>query len=167
MEETKEEGKNRLSEKVDLQKELEECQRQKQEYLAGWQRARADFINYKKEEMERIQELIGYAKEEFLLNILPILDSFDQAEKKIPEQKLQDEEIRGLLQIKNQLLNYLKRLGVEEMKIMGEKFDPNLHEVTVEEEKAGIGPGTIIEEVQKGYMIGDRVLRAAKVKVAK
>lgn len=150
-----------------LQKELEECQRQKQEYLAGWQRARADFINYKKEEMERIQELIGYAKEEFLLNILPILDNFDQAEKKIPEQKLQDEEIKGLLQIKDQLLNYLKRLGAKEMKIMGEKFNPNLHEVAAEEEKAGTDPGTIIEEVQKGYMIGDRVLRAAKVKVAK
>lgn len=151
-----------------LMEKLQACEKQKAEYLAGWQRARADFLNYKKEEIERIQGLIGYAKEEFLLNILPILDNFEQAAKNIPQTKMEDEDIRGLLQIKEHLLNYLKQQGIEEMKmVIGEKFDPNLHEAIAEEEKEGTEPGMIIEEVQKGYMVNGRVLRPAKVKIAK
>ncbi len=148
-----------------LKKKLEECLKQKDEYLAGWQRARADFLNYKKEEMERISALLAYSGEELILKILPILDNFELVEKKMPEDLKKDESVKGILQIKNQILDFLKNQGVEEIKTVGEKFDPNLHEAV--ETQDGQESGIILEEVQKGYMINGRLLRAAKVKVAK
>jgi molecular chaperone GrpE len=169
----------------ELKKKLEEYQKQKEEYLAGWQRERADFLNYKKEEMERIKGFLAYAGEEFVLKILPILDNFEVVEKKLPEDLKKDESVKGILQIKKQILDFLKSQGVEEIKSMGEKFDPNLHEavenvpsdLSTEAQRAEaeasakegekLEPGTIIEEVQKGYKINGELLRPAKVKIAK
>ncbi len=172
---------------IDISRELEECEKKAAEYLAGWQRGRADFLNYKKEEMERIGELLKYANEEFVLKILPILDNFEIIEKKLPENLKNDENpegepsvpygasVKGFLQIKRQLENFLKSLGAEEIKSVGEKFDPQLHEVVEEvelkdndstsspQEKSGI----IVEEIQKGYKISGHLLRPAKVKIVK
>ena len=154
----------------DLKKQLEELKKQKEEYLAGWQRERADFLNYKKEEMKRIKSFLAYIGEEFILKIMPIMDNFEIAEKKLPEDLKNDENIKGVLQIKNQILDFLKSQGVEEIKSMGEKFDPNLHEVIEEVEpasSAGKEPGIIVEEIQKGYKINGRLLRPAKVRITK
>lgn len=157
------------------EEKFEECKKQRDEYLTGWQRARADFLNYKKEEMERIAELFNYGVEEIILKLLPILDNFEIIENKLPEDLRKDENIKGLLQIKNQMLDFLKSHGVEEIKTAGEKFDPNFHEIIGEVSpsealaKEGITPesGTIIEEAQKGYKINGRLLRPAKVRLAK
>jgi len=151
----------------ELKKKLEECQKLKDEYLAGWQRERAELLNYKKEEMERIGELIKYADVGLILKILPILDNFEIAEKKSLENLKNDDNIKGLLQIKTQLQDFLKNQGVEEIKSVGERFDPNFHEVVEEVETKEKESGIIIEEVQKGYTINGKVLRPAKVKVAK
>ena len=151
----------------DFKKQLEECEKQKTEFLAGWQRTRADFLNYKKEEMERIGGLMVYAGEELILKILPILDNFEVAEKKLPENLKNDENMKGILQIKNQIQDFLKNQGVEEIKSIGEKFDPNFHEVAEEVEVKAKEPGIIVEEIQKGYKINGRLLRPAKVKVVK
>lgn len=157
-----------LEEKTeDLKKKLEECERRVSEYLAGWQRARADLLNYKKEELERVGQLIKYADVGIILKILPILDNFELALKKIPENLKNDGYIKGLFQIKSQIQDFLKNQGLEEIKSVGEKFDPNLHEVVEEIEEKGKEVGIIIEEVQKGYLIRDRLLRAAKVKISK
>lgn len=152
---------------ADSEEKLNECERQKQEYLSGWQRARADFLNYKKEEMERIAELIGYAKEEFLLRVLPLLDNFDIAQKAIPEPLRNEEHVKGILQTGGQIRDFLKARGLEEIKTVGEKFDPNFHEVVEEVKKDGVESGIIVEEVQKGYTINGRLLRPAKVKIAR
>ena len=169
----------------ELKKQLEECQKLREEYRAGWQRARADFLNYKKEEMERIGEFFKYANLNLILKFLPILDNFEIAEKKLPENLKTDVNVKGILQIKNQILEFLKNQGVEEIKAVGEAFDPNLHEVMEEIEPAfapasaeatagkkategkEIKSGVIIEEIQKGYKINGRLLRPAKVKVTK
>lgn len=158
----------------DFKKQLEECQKQKEEYLQGWQRSRADFLNYKKEEMERIEELLKYAGEEYILRILPVLDNFEVIEKKLPENLKKDDNIKGLLQIKNQIQDFLKNQGVEEIKAVGEVFNPEFHEVieVVPSEASAkdgnkIGSNMIVEEIQKGYKINGRLLRPAKVKVTK
>ena len=171
------EGKEELNIE-DVKKQLEECQRLKDEYLQGWQRARADFLNYKKEEMERIAGFMAYANEELILKILPILDNFEIVEKKLPENLKNEENVKGILQVKIQLQDFLKNQGIEEIKKAGEKFDPNLHEAVEEVEeiepsfaKASEGKdiksGIIVEEIQKGYKINGRLLRPAKVKVVK
>jgi Molecular chaperone GrpE (heat shock protein) len=76
-------------------------------------------------------------------------------------------EIKGFLQIKKQILEFLKKYGVEEIKSVGEKFDPVFHEVVEEIDTDKFETGTIVEEIQKGYKINGRVLRPARVKVAK
>jgi molecular chaperone GrpE len=160
------EGKKELN-LEELKKKLEECQKLKDEYLAGWQRERAELLNYKKEEMERIGELIKYADVGLILKILPILDNFEIAEKKLPENLKNDENVKGILQLKNQILDFLKNQGVEEIKSLGEKFDPNFMEVIEQVETKDKNSGIVIEEIQKGYKINDRLLRPAKVKVVK
>jgi len=149
-----------------MEKNLKECQKQKDEYLAGWQRSRADFLNYKKEEVKRLQELFKYANEEVILKVLPILDNFEKAEKAIPADK-KDDYLEGLLQIKTQLQDFLKNQGVEKIKALGEKFDPNFHEVAVDVALEGKESGIIIEEVKKGYLLNGKVIRPAKVKISK
>ena len=168
-EENNEEKKDKTADSTfeDVKADLEKSEALKNEYLAGWQRARADLLNYKKEEMERIGELLKYANTDLILKILPILDNFEVIEKKLPENLKNDENVIGLLLIKNQILDFLKSQGVEEVKAAGEKFNPNLHEVVEELETSDKEQGTIMEEIQKGYKINDRLLRPAKVKVVK
>ena len=166
MEEKKEEIKKELNIE-ELKKQLEDCRKLKDEYLAGWQRERADFLNYKKEEIERMGEMIKYADIGIILNFLPILDNFEFAEKKLPENLKVDENIKGLLQIKTQIKDFLKSQGVEEIECLGKKFDPKLMEVVEEIEVKDKEPSIIIEEIQKGYKIHGRLLRPAKVKISK
>ncbi|PIY90926.1 MAG: nucleotide exchange factor GrpE [Candidatus Nealsonbacteria bacterium CG_4_10_14_0_8_um_filter_35_10] len=167
----------------ELKKKFEECQKLKDEYLTGWQRERADFLNYKREELERVEEILKYADEGLILKILPILDNFEiAARQNFPSENLSGQEkerinqvIQGFLQIKNQILDFLKNQGVEEIKSVGEKFDPQLHEVVGEVApsealaKGGksVESGIVIEEIQKGYKINGRLLRPAKVRVTK
>src|SRR3989338_9433192 len=97
-----------------IQKDLEECEKKCDEYLNNWKRSAADFINYKKEEMERIGFLAKYAKEDVIYKILPILDSFYLAEKQLPEKLKRGEEgtpqsiewTKGFLQIQNQIAEF-------------------------------------------------------------
>jgi molecular chaperone GrpE len=157
-----------LKKKIEeLEQKLKESETLKNEYLAGWQRARADLINYKKEELERIGDFIKRANENLIFEFLPVLDNFDNAEKVISPEKKEVPEIKGFLQIKKQILEFLKKYGVEEIKSVGEKFDPVFHEVVEEIETDKFETGTIVEEIQKGYKINGRVLRPARVKVAK
>lgn len=158
------EGEKNIEE---LKKKLEECENQKSEYLTGWQREKADFLNYKREEMERVGELLKYANETFILKILTILDNFEIIEKKFPENLKKDENVKGLLMVKNQISDFLKTQGVEVIKSIGEKFDPNLHEAIEQVEVKEKTPGIIIEEIQKGYKINGRLLRPTKVKISK
>lgn len=124
-------------------------------------------MNYKKEEMERIGGILEYAGAEFILKILPILDNFEVSEKKLPANLKEDVNVKGISQIKEQVLDFLKKQGVEEIKSIGEKFDPNFQEVVEEVQDKDYQPGMVVEEIQKGYKIQGKVLRPAKVKVAK
>lgn len=159
----------------ELQKKIDELEKQKSEYLAGWQRERADFLNYKKDEMERIGGFMAYAGEEMILKMLPILDNFEIVEKNLSEETKKDANIQGLLLIKKQIQDFLKSLGGEEVKSVGEIFDPKLHEIIEEAEPSfakategkEIKSGVIFEEIQKGYKINSRLLRPAKVKIIK
>lgn len=155
------------ADKEKIKQKLKECEKLKEEHLAGWQRERADFLNYKKEELARIEELLKYADTGFTLKLLPILDNFEITEKKLPKEFKKDENIKGLLQIKNQIKDLLKSRGIEEIECLGNKFDPSLHEIVEAIEMKGGEPGTIIEEAQKGYKIHGKVLRPARVKVIK
>lgn len=148
------------------QGQLAECQKQKADYLAGWQRARADLLNYKKEEQERFESFGDIAREAQIMQILPMVDDFNKAAKEWPERLKGDPHLKGILQIRDKLCNLLKEQGVEKLKVLGQKFDPNLHE-TVGEAESGGENGTITEEIEAGYMRKGRLLRPAKVRVVR
>ncbi len=151
----------------ELKQKLKECQKLKDEYLAGWQRERADFLNYKKGELERIGEILKYADTGLIFKFLPVLDNLELAEKEIPKELKDNENVKGLLQIKTQIKDILKNQGVEEIESLGKKFDPSLYEVVEEIKVKDKESGIVIEEVQKGYKIHGKILRPTRVKVSK
>lgn len=147
--------------------DLEEAKKQAQEYLDGWKRAKADLINYKKEEGQRMEEFGKYNRQGFVFSLLPMMDNLDLAQKNLPEDLQGNEHVKGLLMIKKQLEDFLKANGVEAIECAGKNFDPMLHEVIQAVECENQESGTIIEEAQKGYMMDGCLLRPAKVKVVK
>jgi len=148
-------------------RKLKECEKLKQEYLKGWQRERADFLNYKKGEMNRLQDLLNHFSESMILEILPILDNLERAEKNLPEKLKKDDNVKGLLQIEKQIKNFLKGKDLKPIKSLGEKFNPEFHEVAEQIETANKGSSVIIEEIQKGYKLQGKLVRPAKVRVSK
>jgi molecular chaperone GrpE len=147
--------------------ELEDCKKKCEEYLNGWKRAKADLINHKKEEFERMQELIGFAKVMFLESLLPLMDNFNLTAAKMPQELLQDPNVKGLMQVKTQMEDFLKSHGVEAIDSLGKRFDPAIHEAVQTVEEKDKESGIILEEIEKGYTISGRLLRPAKVKVSK
>ena len=143
-----------------IKQKLKACQKEKEEYLAGWQRAKADLINYKKEQEQKISDYYKFANQGLITEILMVLDSFELA---LKHAKGKDNE--EILQIYNQLKNTLKNQELEEIKAVGEKFNPEFHE-SVGETK-GKKPGFIVEEVQKGYKLNNKVIRPSRVKISK
>ena len=148
-----------------LQKKIEELQKEKDEFLAGWQRAKADLANYKKEEKERMQKLMEYVKHEFLFSFLFVVDNLERAEGELKEEEKKSKVVQGFLQIGKQLREFLKSHGVKEIEAVGKDFNPALHEAiaTTQGEKSG----KVAEVVEKGYTVKNTLLRPAKVKVVK
>jgi len=134
-----------------LREKLKRCQKEKEEYLTGWQRAKADLINFQRRQEQTQTELKNYFQENLLRDLLSILDSLESAEIK---------------PIQEQLKKILEKYNIKEIKAIGEKFNPQFHEA-IEQVKSDKKEGTIIEEVQKGYMLGEKVLRVSKVKITK
>ncbi|MCK9597065.1 nucleotide exchange factor GrpE [Candidatus Pacearchaeota archaeon] len=149
----------------EIEKMLEESEQKKEEYFSGWQREKADFINYKKQEFERLKGTLCIAKESLFEEIIPVLDNFRLAEKAISEEDKNNKSVVGLLMIKKQLEDVVKALGLEEIESIGKAFDPALHEAI--EEVEGGEVGIIAEEVEKGYSYNGKILRPSKVKVGK
>ena len=148
-----------------VKQELEQCEKQKEEYLAGWQRAKADFINYKKEETERRGEIAEYISMDLILDMLPILDNFEMAEKEVTDEMKEDQVIKGIFHIKAQFQDFLKNRGIEEIDVLGKKFDIETAEAVGEIE--GEDSGIVEEVVQKGYKFKGKVIRPVKVKITK
>lgn len=153
-----EEDSNAVDSKLKrIKKKLKSCEKERGEYLAGWQRAKADLINYKKEQEKKNSDLFKFANENLILEILPVLDSFEEAMKHSKDE--------GIQQLYNQLKNILKSNGLEEIKAVGEKFEPEFHEAA--EEVKGKKSGIVIEEIQKGYKLNNKVIRPSWVKISK
>ena len=168
---TKQEEKN-------IEEKLKDCEAKCDEYLAGWQRAKADFINYKKDEAARLQEVVRYHTEELMRELIGVVDSFNLAisymemratptsaalgseprpesvgaEKQGPVEK-------GVYMIKVQLEDILKRWGLQKIEVKtGEQFNPAFHEAVGEQESEK-PPGTILEEIEPGYRLYDKIIR--------
>jgi len=146
---------------------LKTCIKERREYLMGWQRAKADLINERKASAEREVLAGNAAKEQFLFDLLPVLDSFDMAftNKEVWE-KVDANWRMGVEYIYAQLLSTIEQNGFVQYNPLGEFFDPALHQsiemVTVSDSKKD---SKILEVLQKGYKKGSAIIRPAKVKV--
>lgn len=150
----------------ELKKSLEDLKQEKAQYLSGWQRSRADFLNYIKDEQERIQEMVKYANESIVLKILPILDSFDSAREVIPQDLIDNQYIQGFLRIRDQLKEFLEKEGIIEIKTeLGEKFDPYIHEAVGTIKNDLYNQDCVGEIVKKGYKLKDKTIRPVQVKI--
>jgi molecular chaperone GrpE len=150
----------------DLQKDLAECHSQAAEYLDGWQRARAEFANYKKRvEREREQIYLNTAGK-ILKRYLEIVDDLERALNNRPQSGEGAAWAGGIDLVYQKLLNILESEGVKRMQAEGQMFDPNMHEAISSEPSPDHESGEIIEVIQPGYMVGERVLRPAIVRVA-
>jgi molecular chaperone GrpE len=149
-----------------LLSKLEEAQAQANEYLDGWQRARAEFSNYKKRVATEREESRQTSNEALLLKLLPILDDFERALLTLPEELEDVGWVGGVKMILRKLQTLLESERVTPIEAVGEPFDPLFHEAMLQEETSEHPDGHVIEEMQRGYRLGDRVLRASMVKVA-
>ncbi len=144
--------------------ELEVLKKERDEYLEGWKRAKADFTNYKKEETERTRAMGRILQEGIIRDCITILDSFNLGLQTLKED---DPAHKGMILIKNQLEDMLKKYGLKAIPFaQGMPFDPNIHEA-VSEIHSEDPPGTIIKEIERGYMLGEKVMRPARVVLSK
>jgi len=147
-----------------------ECLRQKaqerDEIFERLQRTTADFLNYQKRVRKQQEELRQYAVQSLVEALLPCLDNFDHAiaaAENSPDQGL----LQGVKLVEQEFLRVLNNAGVERMKVVGQKFDPNYHEAVVQEESDEVENHTVLEELRAGYTLHGRVIRAAQVKVSR
>jgi molecular chaperone GrpE len=155
------------SEVDELKNNLEKARKKEQENLESWQRERADFINYKKRiEREQTQNGQNY-KAELLKKYLVIMDDLDLAIRNKPQNHPEDNSwVEGIELIARKLHSIFENEGLEKMECEGNEFDPNLHQAISYEEHSDVESGKIIEVIQSGYKLGDRVIRPALVRVA-
>jgi len=162
----KEEDK-KMPEEVDEAKELKGkidlCERERDEYLSGWRRAKADLANYKAEEMQRLEDVVKFGNEEIIKGMIEVLQSFDLALESTEDAKNKE----GVERIRNQLEEILKRYGLQKITVkIGDKFNPQFHEV-LSQDGTKDEADTILEELSHGYTLHGKVIKTTKVKVAK
>jgi len=138
---------------------------QREEYLDGWKRAKADLSNYKKEELQRLEHVVKFANEDIIRDLIGVLDSFDLALTSMEENNPSE---KGIYLIKSKLEDILNKKGLSRIEVKkGDKFDPVYHEAVNVVEDESEKSDTIAEELETGYTLHERVIRAAKVKVFK
>jgi len=150
---------------ADLEAELEKARQQSAAYLDRAARIQAEFDNYRKRNAREQQDYREYALADALKQLLPILDSLDRA---LKTNATSVEDFRsGIELIDKQFHDALAKLGVQPVAAEGESFDPNLHQAVQMVETDDAPDNTVIDELQRGYKLKDRLLRAAMVRVAR
>jgi molecular chaperone GrpE len=130
--------------------------------LAGWQRAQADYVNYKRRAEQDKEEISQFANSILVLNLLPILDDWERALASTPDDQADHSWVEGIRLIERKLRGVLESQGLSPIEAVGQPFDPTLHEAAMQ----GRGEeGIVVEELQKGYKFRDRVIRPSKVVV--
>lgn len=146
-----------------LRDELEKVKAERQEYLDGWQRAKADAVNVRKDAMAQGDRQAERRIEAFVEDLLPALDSFDMATATEAWSQIDDGWRSGMENVQNQLLEAMKRNGVERFAKIGDAYDPRLHDVVQELPDAPGDSGSIVRILRYGYKLGERIIRPAQV----
>ncbi len=152
---------------ADVARQIDTLKAQLEERNNQYVRIAADFENFRKRNQKEKEELEQQVKRNTITELLPVVDNFDRARAQIKPQTDAEQAIHKSYQsVYKQLVESLKRLGVSPMRSEGQQFDPNLHEAVMREATDEYPEGTVLEELVRGYYLGERVLRHAMVKVA-
>jgi molecular chaperone GrpE len=154
-----------LAQLQEVEAALAKTREQAEENLRNWQRAAADFSNYKRRTDEERRAAGAFVNEVLLARLLAVLDDFDRALESVPED-VHEGWLDGIRLVERKLQGLLEAEGVTPIEAIGQPFDPNLHEAVVHEETTEAPDNTVIGEVQKGYLLHERVLRPSLVRVA-
>jgi molecular chaperone GrpE len=147
-----------------LEQALSEEKEKSEKYLANWQRAQADFVNFKKRAEQEKKETVEFANSALILDLLAVADDLDRAFVSLPSRLSKSGWIEGIKLVYNKFRATLEAQGLTEIDAKGKPFDPHLHEAMMHQEGE---EDVVIEEIQKGYKLKDRVLRPSKVIVGK
>jgi len=154
-------------EQATLAAELEEARGQAAEYLDGWQRARAEFANYRRRQEQQRKQMDVAAKSDVLFHLLPVMDDLGRACEAVPEGIEGGSWITGLSMVHQKWLTALHKVGVSVLSDEpGDAFDPSIHEALTHEPSQEFDEGSIIQVVQRGYKLNDVILRPAQVRVS-
>lgn len=165
MEETKEnvatnvEGANATTSSAAANPEAEE-------YYAQLQRVMADFDNYRKRTVKEKDALYSIISSEIITEFLPVIDNLEKSLATKAEDEASKAWKSGVEMIYRQFSDVLNKLGAEEIKTVGEQFDPNFHDAVMHVEDENVGENVVVEELRKGYKLKDRIIRHSMVKVA-
>jgi molecular chaperone GrpE len=151
-----------LEPEQDLVKALSEIKQKAEDYLDSWKRAQADFINYKRRTEQEKLEMGKYANTQLILSLLPILDDFERAFESITPRLAKTDWVDGIRLIERKLRTTFEAQGLSPIKAEGDTFDPNLHEAVMHSNGED---GKVVQEMQKGYKLHDKVIRPSKVAV--
>lgn len=148
----------------DIQKKIEALEKEREEYLNGWKRAKADLINFRKDEEKRFEDLAKWSIKDIVSDLIPVLDNFELAITVLEKDNKTD---KGIYMIRSQMEDVLKKRGLEKISTeKGKPFDPNFHEA-VGEIDSEYDSGTIAKELEKGYALSGKVIRPARVMISK
>ncbi len=161
-----EDTEEELDELTALGRELEEARAKEAEYLDGWQRARAELANARKRFQREQQQAYTNARADILIRLLPAVDDFERAIETLPDNLLGLTWIEGVMLIQRKLALLLEQAGVSAIDAVGQEFSPFSHEAVTHEPSGDVPEGQVISELQKGYRMGDRVLRPSMVRVS-
>ena len=149
-----------------LRNRLENAERERDEYRELIQRTRADFENYQKRIQRDLAEERRYSHAALALELLPVLDNLQRALEAARKEAKADPLVEGVGLVEKQLFNVLRRFQVVPLQAEGRPFDPSFHEAVSQELRQDVAPGTVVRVLERGYQLGERVLRPAKVVVA-
>jgi molecular chaperone GrpE len=155
-----------IDELTALGQELVKVKAKEAEYLDGWQRARAELANARKRFQREQEQAYANAQADVLARLLPIVDDFGRAFETLPHNLSGLTWIEGMALIRHKLHALLEQNGVEPIEAVGQEFDPFLHQAITHEPSDTVAVGHVISELQKGYKMGDRVLRPSMVRVS-
>lgn len=166
--------KKRKKEQQETQKPFkQEPEQYCKEYIDGWKRVQADFENYKKRQEQERQQIIKFSKEEFIQELLPVIDNFEEAYKHKPEELEDHAWVKGIEYIKKQFETFLEQLNVLPIPTVGKEFHEQYHEAVQSEQtqpskrkKSKKTKMIISKEIRKGYTLDDAVIRPARVIVS-
>ncbi len=150
----------------ELERELEETRKRAEDNLRNWQRAAADFANFRRRTDEERADMAQFGKALLVGKLLTVLDDFERALASIPEDLAALSWVEGVRLVDRKLRAVLESEGVTPIEALGEQFDPNLHEAVLHEETTEHPDNQVTGELQRGYRLGDRVIRPTLVKVA-